>query len=71
VGAGTEDEIYVARFQDMLLYEGPLRAEMFRDVGSATATVRFRVYAFVNLFVGRYPVGVSQIRGTGLIAPTF
>lgn len=71
VGAGTEDEIYVARFGDMLLLEGPMRTEVFRDVGSATATVRFRVYSFVNLFVGRFPAGVSQIRGTGLIAPTF
>lgn len=71
VGAGTEDEIYVARFSDMLLLEGPMRTEVFRDVGSANATVRFRVYAFVNLFVGRFPAGVSQIRGTGLIAPTF
>jgi HK97 family phage major capsid protein len=71
VGAGTEDEIYVARFTDMLFMEGPLRTEVFRDVGSATATVRFRVYAFCNLFVGRYPAGVSRIRGTGLIAPVF
>jgi HK97 family phage major capsid protein len=71
VGAGTEDEIYVAKFSDMLFMEGPLRTEVFRDVGSANATVRFRIYAFCNLFVGRYPAGVSRIRGTGLIAPVF
>jgi HK97 family phage major capsid protein len=71
IGAGTEDEIYVAKFSDMLFMEGPLRTEVFRDVGSATATVRFRVYAFCNLFVGRFPAGVSRIRGTGMIAPTF
>ena len=55
----------------MLLYETPLRTEVFRDVGSANATVRFRVYAFVNLFVGRFPAGVSQIRGTGLTTPSY
>jgi HK97 family phage major capsid protein len=71
VGAGTEDEIYVAKFSDMLFMEGPLRTEVFRDIGSATATVRFRVYAFCNLFVGRFPAGVSRIRGTGMIAPVF
>lgn len=71
LGAGTEDEIYVARFSDMLFMEGPLRTEVFRDVGSANATVRFRVYAFCNFFCGRFPAGVSRIRGTGLIAPTF
>jgi hypothetical protein len=68
LGAGTnEDEIYVARFSDMLLYESPPRMEVFRDVGSATLTVRFRLYAYISLFVGRFPVGVSQIRGTGLM----
>lgn len=67
VGAGTEDEIYVARFDDMLLYESAPRTEVFRDVGSATATGRFCVYAFVNFFAGRFPAGVSRIRGTGLI----
>ncbi len=71
VGAGTEDEIYVARFSDMLFMEGPLRTEVFRDIGSANATVRFRVYAFVNFFCGRFPAGVSRVRGTGLIAPVF
>lgn len=72
LGAGTnEDEIYVFRPADLLLYEGPVRAEVFRDVGSANLTIRFRVYSFVNLFVGRFPAGVSKITGTGLVAPTF
>ena len=71
LGAGTEDEVYVFRPEDALAYEGPIRAEVFRDVGSATLTIRFRLYAFVNLFVGRFPASVSRITGTGLIAPTF
>ncbi|MDQ2933819.1 MAG: phage major capsid protein [Chloroflexota bacterium] len=71
LGGGTEDEIYVAKFSDMLFMEGPLRLETFRDIGSANATVRFRAYQFLNLFVGRFPAGVSRIRGTGLIAPTW
>lgn len=32
LGGGTEDEVYVARFSDSLLYESPLRAEQFRDI---------------------------------------
>ena len=71
LGAGTEDEIVVFRGSDMLLYEGPIRAEVFRDIGSSTLTIRFRLYSFVNFFAGRYPVGISEITGTGLIAPTF
>jgi HK97 family phage major capsid protein len=68
---GSQDEIYVARFADMLFMEGALRTEVFRDIGSANATVRFRVYAFVNFFCGRFPASVSRITGTGLAAPVF
>lgn len=72
LGAGTnQDEIYVARFADMIFMEGPIRTEVFRDIGSANATVRFRLYAFVNFFAGRFPGGISRITGTGLVAPTF
>jgi HK97 family phage major capsid protein len=70
LGAGTEDEIYVARFTDQLFMEGPLRTEVFRDIGSANGTVRFRVYAFLNYFCGRFPAAVFRIKGTGL-SPTF
>ena len=70
-GAGTQDEIYVAKFSDMLAYESTPRVEVFRDIGSANATVRFRIYAFVNFFCGRFPAGVSRITGSGLIAPTW
>jgi Phage capsid family len=71
LGGGTEDEIYEARFQDMVLFESPPRTEVFRDIGSANLTVRFRIYAFCNLFAARFPAGVSRIRGTGLIQPSF
>jgi len=72
LGGGTEDEIYIARFSDMIRFESqPPRLEMFRDIGSANATVRFRIYAFVNAFLGRFPAGVSRLKGSGMIAPTF
>jgi len=71
LGGGTEDEIVVFRGSDMLLYEGPIRAEVFRDVGSSTLTIRFRLYSFVNFFAGRYPVGISELNGSGLAAPAF
>jgi hypothetical protein len=51
--------------------ENPLRTEVFRDIGSATGTVRFRIYAFLNFFCGRFPAGVSRLNGSGLISPVF
>lgn len=67
----NQDEIYVARFSDGLLFESAPRTEVFRDVGSANATARLRIYAFCNLFAGRYPAGISRIGGTGLAIPSF
>ena len=45
VGAGTEDEIYVARFRDMVLFESPPRTEVFRDVPVDAGMVGRRVLA--------------------------
>lgn len=72
LGAGTnEDQIVVLRGSDTLLLESDLRARVLPDVGSGNLTVRMQVYAFVNLFAGRYPTAITTIGGTGLITPTF
>jgi hypothetical protein len=33
--------------------------------------VRLQLFAYANLFAGRFPASISTIGGTGLIAPTF
>lgn len=72
VGGNTnEDEIYVTRNADMHLWEGTPRVEVFRDVGSATGTVRIRLYAFSAFASGRFPGSICKIAGSGLSAPTF
>jgi HK97 family phage major capsid protein len=71
LGAGTEDMIFVARFSDALLFEGPLKTRALFEVLSGTLTVRFQVYNYVAFTAGGYPAGISTISGTGLIAPTF
>ncbi len=72
VGGNTnEDEVYVVRSADLHLWEGPIRAEVFRDVGSANGTVRLRLYAFSAFASGRFPGSITKISGSGLSAPTF
>lgn len=70
-GSTNEDEIYILRSSDMILYEGSPRVEVFRDVGSATGTVRVRLYAFSAFASGRYPSGICKIAGSGLSTPSF
>ncbi|MGH2692328.1 MAG: phage major capsid protein [Actinomycetota bacterium] len=72
LGAGTdEDRIIVFRVADSLLFEGALRTRALQETLAGTLAVRFQVYAYSAFTAGRYPVSVSAISGTGLVAPTF
>ena len=72
VGGNTnEDEMYVVRSTDFHLWEGQPRVEVFRDVGSATGTVRIRLYAFSAFASGRFPKSITKIAGSGLSTPSF
>jgi HK97 family phage major capsid protein len=69
----TEDAIIVCRTDELFVYEeqaGPY-LETFRDVGSGTLTVRFRLHNYWGQILGRRPTAISKITGTGVIAPTF
>ena len=74
LGSGTnEDRIIVLRTDECYLYEaaeGPF-LETFRDVGSGTLTVRFRLHNYWAQINERRPTAISVISGTGLAAPTF
>jgi HK97 family phage major capsid protein len=74
LGSGTnEDRIIVVRKEECYLYEessGPF-LETFRDVGSGTLTVRFRLHNYWAQINERRPDAVSIISGTGLAAPSF
>lgn len=72
LGAGTnEDRIFVMRQEDLMRWEDPTpRAETFRDIGSATLTVRLRVYGYAAFTAAAFPKGIAVISGTGLIAPS-
>lgn len=73
LGAGTEDEIYVTRLDQLLLWEAqgqPLGLK-FEDVGSGTLTVRTTVYGYSAFTGERYNKSTTIISGTGLISPSF
>ena len=74
LGAGTnQDEIYVVNAPNLYVYEdqsGPY-LDQFRDVLSGTLQVRFRLFNYYSLILGRRPAAISKISGTGLAAPTF
>lgn len=72
LGAGTnEDRIIIARTDDVLLFEGSPRAEVFRETKAEQASVLLRFYNYLALHSERYPKSISVISGTGLVTPTF
>ena len=74
LGSSTnEDRIIVAAVPELYLWEdqsGPY-LETFRDVGSGSLTVRFRMHNYYAQAHARRPKAISVISGTGLAAPTF
>lgn len=69
LGAGTEDAILIAKWDDAVLMEGSVNTAVHPGVGSGTLTVRFQLYRYVAFTAGRRPQSFSKITGTGLIAP--
>ena len=69
LGAGAnQDTVYVAKFDDLWLYEGAIRSRVLLEPLSGTLQVRVQLYNYVAALVDRFPVSVAQIQGTGLIA---
>ena len=74
LGAGTEDEIYVAASDECHLWEDPnapqfIRAEQPQAANLAVTLVLYGYYAYC---FRRFPSGgVGKVSGTGLIAPVF
>jgi len=72
-GGGTQDEIYVVRRADMLLFEdagAPAMVRMDQTAG-LNLTVTMVAYQYACFIGGRYPASISKIGGTGLVTPTF
>jgi hypothetical protein len=73
LGAGTEDEIYVAASEECHLWIDPnapqfIRAEQPRVQNLAVTLVLFMYFAYT---FRRFASSIGKVSGTGLIAPTF
>ncbi|MFJ9394653.1 phage major capsid protein [Streptomyces californicus] len=72
LGAGTnEDRIIILRADDVILFEGSPRAEVFRETKADQLSVLLRFFNYAAIHSERYPKAISVLAGTGLIAPTF
>ena len=72
LGAGNnQDEIYVAKTDDLWLWEGQVRAEAFQQTYANNMSVFVRLYNYMSFQAGRYPQSIATINGTGLTAPVF
>ena len=73
-GSGNnEDNIFVVRRADMLLFEdagAPALVRMDEQAG-LNLTVTMIAYGYCCFIPGRYPASISMISGTGLVAPSF
>ena len=71
---GNEDEVYVVRRSDLLLFEDPGQPAFIRmeETAGMSLTLSYVSYAYYAAAMGsRYPTGVSVVSGTGLVAPSF
>jgi len=74
LGAGTnQDPIIVCRREDILIMEESAAPRQFEaeQTAAGNLTVKLGVFGYSAFTAGRYPVSVSVVNGTGLIAPTF
>jgi hypothetical protein len=70
LGAGTnEDQIYVMRSSDLLLWESGIRARVLPETKAANLTVLIQVFSYFAFSAARYPASVVQL--TGLTPPAF
>lgn len=72
LGAGNnQDEVYVAKMDDLWLWEGDVRAEAFQQTYANNMSVFVRLYNYMSFQAARYPQSIATINGTGLVAPVF
>lgn len=72
VGAGTnQDRIIVARFADLMAWEGNVKAEAFPQTYANQLSVFVRLYNYMSFQPARYAKSISVIDGTALVPPTF
>ena len=70
-GGNDQDQIYVIKADDHILFEDNLFQLKFEETNAGSLTTKMVVYGYVAFASGRYPTGITKIQGTGLITPSF
>lgn len=68
-GGSNQDYAVAALWDDMWLFMGDLRTNVFREVLSGSLGVRFQVYNYFA-FLARYGQSIAVATGSGFAAPT-
>jgi len=70
LGAGTnEDQIFVMRASDLVLWESGIRARVLPETRAANLTVLLQIYSYLAFSCARYPAAVITL--SGLTPPSF
>ena len=69
-GSTNEDRIVTARWDDVYLFEGPIRTRVLFETDADTLSVRLQLWNYAAILPHRYPKAISVVAGTGLATPT-
>lgn len=71
-GAGAiQDVIVLAKWDDLFLWEGQVKAQAFEQTYANQLSLFLRLYNYMSFQPGRYPKAIGTITGTGLNTPAF
>ena len=70
-GGNDQDQIYVVKADDHILFEDNLFQLKFEETNAGSLTTKMVVYGYSAFASGRYPAGMTKMQGTGLITPSF
>lgn len=71
-GAGSnQDVIILAKWDDLFLWEGQVRAQAFEQTYANQLSLFLRLYNYMSFQGARYPKSIGTITGTGLVTPAF
>jgi HK97 family phage major capsid protein len=69
--ANIQDVIVLAKWDDLFLWEGQVRAQAFEQTYANQLSLFLRLYNYMSFQPGRYPRSIGTITGTGLVTPAF
>ena len=65
--ASNQDEVFVAKWDDLYLYESEISAEAFEATYANNGEILYRIWGYASFILDRYPAAVSVLTGAGLV----